>query len=63
MDSIGERPVAAHSSGNFASGLAFAGMLFGKRVIIVMPENAPKIKFARTRSFDAEVRTYNKSVD
>ena len=24
-DEIGERPVVAHSSGNFASGLAFAG--------------------------------------
>jgi threo-3-hydroxy-L-aspartate ammonia-lyase len=63
LDSIGERPVAAHSSGNFASGLAFAGMMFGKRVIIVMPEDAPKIKFARTRSFGAEVRTYDKSTD
>lgn len=63
LDSIGERPVAAHSSGNFASGLAFAGMMFGKRVIIVMPEDAPKIKFALTRSFGAEVRTYDKSMD
>ncbi|GAA5504968.1 threonine/serine dehydratase [Novipirellula caenicola] len=63
LDQIGDRPVAAHSSGNFASGLAFAGMTFGKRVIIVMPEDAPKIKFARTRSFGAEVRTYDKSTD
>ncbi|EMI22251.1 pyridoxal-5'-phosphate-dependent protein subunit beta [Rhodopirellula maiorica SM1] len=63
LELIGDRPVAAHSSGNFASGLAFAGMTFGKRVIIVMPEDAPKIKFARTRSFGAEVRTYDKSTD
>tara|TARA_R110002073_G_scaffold133122_9_gene280229 strand:- start:100 stop:1107 length:1008 start_codon:yes stop_codon:yes gene_type:complete len=63
LDQIGDRPVAAHSSGNFASGLAFAGMTFGKRVIIVMPEDAPKIKFARTLSFGAEVRTYDKSTD
>ncbi len=62
-DLIGDRPVAAHSSGNFASGLAFAGMTFGKRVIIVMPQDSPKIKFARTRSFGAEVRTYDKSTD
>jgi threonine dehydratase len=60
---IGERPVAAHSSGNFASGLAFAGKTFGKRVIIVMPEDAPKIKFARTRDLGAEVLTYDKSQD
>ena len=53
------RPVAAHSSGNFASGIAFAGMCFGKRVIVVMPETAPRIKFERTRSFGAEIRTYD----
>jgi len=56
---IGTRPVAAHSSGNFASGIAYAGMRFGKRVIVVMPETAPRVKFERTRSFGAEVRTYD----
>ena len=60
---IGERPVAAHSSGNFASGIAYAGMRFGKRVIIVMPETAPQVKFERTRSFGAEIRTYDISTD
>ena len=40
---IGERPVAAHSSGNFASGIAFAGMRYSKRVIVVMPETVPKV--------------------
>jgi len=56
---IGDRPIAAHSSGNFASGISFAGMKYGKRVIIVMPDSAPKVKFERTRSFGAEIRTYN----
>ncbi len=60
---IGDRPVAAHSSGNFASGLAFAGKTFGKRVMIVMPEDAPQIKFKRTRDLGAEVLTYDKSQD
>ena len=60
---IGDRSVAAHSSGNFASGLAFAGMTFGKKVIIVMPSVAPQVKFARTRVFGADVRTYDKSRD
>ena len=59
LERLGTRPVTAHSSGNFASGIAFAGMRFGKRVIVVMPESAPKIKFERTRSFGAEVRTYD----
>jgi len=62
-EEIGDRPVAAHSSGNFASGISYAGMRFGKRVIIVMPETAPRIKFERTRSFGAEIRTYDITTD
>lgn len=60
---IGDRPIVAHSSGNFASGLAFAGKTFDKRVIIIMPEDAPHIKFSRTRGLGAEVLTYDKSQD
>ncbi|MEZ6132830.1 MAG: pyridoxal-phosphate dependent enzyme [Planctomycetaceae bacterium] len=56
---IGDRPIAAHSSGNFASGISFAGMRYGKRVIVVMPETAPQVKFNLTRSFGAEIRTYD----
>jgi threo-3-hydroxy-L-aspartate ammonia-lyase len=63
LERIGSRPVAAHSSGNFASGIAYAGMRFGRRVIVVMPETAPKVKFALTRSFGAEVRTYDATRD
>ena len=59
LERIGSRPVAAHSSGNFASGIAFAGMRFERRVIVVMPETAPRVKFERTRSFGAEIRTYD----
>ncbi len=63
VSELGERPVTAHSSGNFASGIAFAGMRYGKRVIIVMPESAPKVKFELTRSFGAEIRTYDIATD
>ena len=63
LPNLATRPVAAHSSGNFASGIAYAGMRFKKRVIVVMPEAAPKIKFERTRSFGAEVRTYDGARD
>lgn len=59
LPDLENRPVAAHSSGNFASGIAFAGLCFRKRVIVVMPETAPRIKFDRTRSFGAEIRTYD----
>jgi threo-3-hydroxy-L-aspartate ammonia-lyase len=63
LEQIGDRPVAAHSSGNFAAGIAYAGMRFQRRVIVVMPESAPRVKFERTRSFGAEVRTYDISRD
>ena len=63
LEMIGERPVAAHSSGNFASGISYAGMRYGKRVVIVMPESAPKVKFALTRSFGAEILTYDIATD
>ena len=63
LDRIGDRPVAAHSSGNFASGIAFAGMRYGKRVIVVMPDTAPRAKFDRTRSFHAEIQTYDIAQD
>ena len=62
-EKIGDRPVVAHSSGNFASGLAFAGSRFNKRVIIVMPESAPQVKFDLTRSFGAEIQTYDRTTD
>lgn len=63
LPELTDRAVTAHSSGNFASGLAFAGMRYGKRVIIVMPESAPKVKFELTRSFGAEIRTYDIATD
>jgi threonine dehydratase len=63
LERIGDRPVAAHSSGNFASGISFAGMRYGRRVIIVMPQSAPQVKFELTRSFGAEIRTYDSATD
>ena len=63
LAAIGDRPVVAHSSGNFASGIAFAGMRYGRRVVIVMPESAPQVKFELTRSLGAEVRTYDLASD
>src|SRR5580700_8343233 len=51
LERIGDRPVTAHSSGNFACGISFAGMRYRKRIIIVMPETAPRVKFELVRSF------------
>lgn len=58
-----DRPVAAHSSGNFASGIAFAGQTFGKRVFVVMPDTATRVKFELTQSFGAEILTYEIATD
>ena len=59
LNRIGDRPVAAHSSGNFAAGISLAGIRFWKRLLVVMPDTAPKLKFDVTRSFGAEIRTYD----
>lgn len=60
---IGSRPVIAHSSGNFASGISFAGMCYEKQVYVVMPDTAPKVKFELTKSFGAQTLTYDISRD
>jgi threonine dehydratase len=59
LERIGTHAVVAHSSGNFAGGIAYAGMCFTRRVIVVMPQTAPRVKFERTRAFGAEIRTYD----
>ena len=63
VERVGERPVVAHSSGNFASAISCATHTYGKRLIVVMPDNAPRIKFERTRSYGADVRTFDALTD
>jgi threonine dehydratase len=52
--------VVAFSSGNHAQGVAAAAALFGCRVAIVMPSDAPIAKIAGTRSYGAEVVLYDR---
>lgn len=52
--------VVAWSSGNHAQGVALAGRLLGIKTVIVMPEDAPKSKIARTKRFGAEVILYDR---
>lgn len=59
LERIGDRPVVAHSSGNFACGISFAGMKYQKRVIVVMPDTASRVKSDLVRSFGAQILTYN----
>ena len=55
--------VVACSSGNHAQGVAAAAMICGMNAAIVMPEDAPQLKIARTRSYGAEVVTYNRETE
>ncbi|TMH30899.1 MAG: threo-3-hydroxy-L-aspartate ammonia-lyase [Betaproteobacteria bacterium] len=58
-----KRGVIAFSSGNHAQAVALAGKLLGIRTLIVMPENAPRVKLEATRGYGPEVVTYRKDED
>ena len=58
-----KRGVLAFSSGNHAQAVALAGKLLGIKTVIVMPENAPRVKLEATRGYGAEVVTYQKDDD
>ena len=47
--------VVAHSSGNHAQGVARAARLLGVRAVIVMPDDAPRVKVDRVREDGAEI--------
>lgn len=53
--------VVAYSSGNHAQGVAAAAQLKGLPALIVMPADTPKIKQDNTRSYGAEVVTYDRA--
>ena len=50
-----ERGVVLASSGNFGQGMAYAGQIFGARVIVVLPENPNPSKMEAIKAFGAEV--------
>ncbi len=55
-----KRGVIAFSSGNHAQGIALAAKMRGVPAVIVMPEDAPKLKIGNTRALGAEVVLYNR---
>ena len=57
------RGVVAYSSGNHAQGVALAARMVGTSAIICMPEDAPALKLAATRSYGAEVVFYDRQRD
>jgi threonine dehydratase len=54
------RGVLAFSSGNHAQAVALAGRILGIKTVIVMPENAPRVKLEATRGYGGEVVLYRK---
>jgi len=50
-----QRGVISYSSGNHAQGVAYAARALGVKAVIVMPNNAPKIKREATASLAAEI--------
>jgi len=54
------RGVIAYSSGNHAQGVAHAAELVGAPAVIVMPNDAPKLKVENTRAYGAEVVLYDR---
>lgn len=50
-----QRGVITYSSGNHAQGVAFAARALGSKAVIVMPDNAPRVKIDATRALGAEV--------
>jgi len=50
-----QRGVITYSSGNHAQGVAYAARALGSKAVIVMPENAPKIKREATVALGAEI--------
>lgn len=55
--------VVAYSSGNHAQGVAAAAALMKLPALIVMPADTPEIKKANTRSYGAEVVTYDRATE
>jgi threonine dehydratase len=56
-----KKGVVAFSSGNHAQAVALAGRILGIKAVIVMPEDAPKVKLEATRGYGAEVVQYAKN--
>ncbi|MET1537685.1 pyridoxal-phosphate dependent enzyme, partial [Burkholderia sola] len=55
-----KRGALAFSSGNHAQAVALAAQMLDMPALIVMPEDAPASKMAATRSYGAQVVTYDR---
>jgi threonine dehydratase len=58
-----QRGIVAFSSGNHAQAVALAGREAGIRVVVAMPDDAPKAKVAATRDYGAQIIFYNRHAE
>ena len=55
-----KRGIIAFSSGNHAQGIALAASLHGIPSVIIMPEDAPRVKIENTKALGAEVVLFDR---
>ncbi len=55
-----KRGIVAFSSGNHAQAVALAGREAGVRVLVAMPDDAPRAKVAATRDYGAQIIFYDR---
>ena len=60
-ENVRTRGVLAYSSGNHAQGVAKAAQIHGVPAVIIMPEDAPRLKIDNTRALGAEVVLYDRA--
>jgi threo-3-hydroxy-L-aspartate ammonia-lyase len=58
-----KRGVIAYSSGNHAQAVALAAQICGTSALIVMPDDAPISKMARTRELGGRIITYHRATE
>ncbi|MDC1287436.1 threonine/serine dehydratase [Gammaproteobacteria bacterium] len=58
-----KRGVIAYSSGNHAQAVALAAQICTTSALIVMPDDAPLSKMARTRELGGKIVTYNRATE
>lgn len=58
-----QRGVIAFSSGNHAQGIALAASIHGIPSVIIMPEDAPRVKIENTKALGAEVVLFDRETE
>ncbi|MDR3564564.1 MAG: threo-3-hydroxy-L-aspartate ammonia-lyase [Negativicutes bacterium] len=58
---VRQRGIVTYSSGNHAQAVALTGQLLGVPVTVVMPSDAPAVKFAATKAYGASVVPYDRA--